>query len=129
MSEVQNTTLKDPKVGKNIPTVAKWTQGEVVKFAGGAAEKMRADGMNVLIEGREQTLNHLRSEYRFELTLSDPTLIGARRAALLRMSTTADDASATATSTSSSSSTKPTVAAERFVVQNQFVRLRPYPNR
>jgi hypothetical protein len=29
VSEVQNTTLKDPKVGKNIPTVAKWTQGEV----------------------------------------------------------------------------------------------------
>jgi len=59
VSEVQNTTLKDPKVGKNIPTVAKWTQGEVVKFAGGAAEKMRAEGMNVLVEGREQTLNHV----------------------------------------------------------------------
>ena len=81
VSEVQNTTLKDPKVGKNIPTVAKWTQGEVVLFAGGAAEKMRADGMNVLVEGREQTLNHLRTPYRFELTLSDPTLIGSRRAA------------------------------------------------
>jgi len=81
VSEVQNTTLKDPKVGKNIPTVAKWTQGEVVKFAGGAAEKMRAEGMNVLVEGREQTLNHVRTPYRFELFLSDPTIIGARRAA------------------------------------------------
>ena len=37
--------------------------------------------MNVLVEGREQTLNHLRTPYRFELTLSDPTLIGSRRAA------------------------------------------------
>ena len=38
------------QVGKNIPTVAKMTQGEVVGFAGGAAEQMRADGMNVLME-------------------------------------------------------------------------------
>ena len=42
---------------------------------------MRADGCNVLVEGREQTLNHVRTPYRFELTLSDPTIIGARRAA------------------------------------------------
>ena len=46
--------LKGPQVGKNIPTVAQMTQGEVVGFAGGAAEQMRADGMNVLMEGRAQ---------------------------------------------------------------------------
>ena len=55
-----NTVLKEPKVGKNIPTVAKMTQGEVVKFAAEAAALMRADGCNVLVEGREQTLNHVR---------------------------------------------------------------------
>ena len=54
VSQVANTTLKEPKVGKNIPTVAKMTQGEVVKFAAGAADAMRADGMNVLMEGRAQ---------------------------------------------------------------------------
>ena len=54
VSEVANTILKEPKVGKNIPTVAKMTQGEVVAFAAAAAEAMRADGMNVLMEGREQ---------------------------------------------------------------------------
>ena len=59
VSEVANTVLKEPKVGKNIPTVAKMTQGEVVKFAAGAAAAMRADGCNVLVEGREQTLNHV----------------------------------------------------------------------
>ena len=91
VSEVQNTVLKEPRVGeppprhgrthsarrhdpksdtshrppparlagKNIPTVAKMTQGEVVKFAAGAAATMRADGCNVLVEGREQTLNHV----------------------------------------------------------------------
>ena len=57
------------------------TQGEVVKFAAGAAATMRADGCNVLVEGREQTLNHVRTEHRFELMLSEPQIIGMRRAA------------------------------------------------
>jgi len=81
VSQVANTTLKEPKVGKNIPTVAKMTQGEVVKFAAGAADAMRADGMNVLMEGRAQTLNYVRTPHRFELTLPDPIIIGQRRAA------------------------------------------------
>ena len=81
MSQVANTTLKEPRVGKNIPTVAGLTQGEVVKFAAGAAETMRGSGLNVLIEGREQTLNHVRTPHRFELTLSEPQIIGKRRAA------------------------------------------------
>ena len=81
VSEVQNTKLKEPRIGKNIPTVAKMTQGGVVKFAAGAAEAMRADGMNVLIEGRSQTLDYIRTPHRFELTLSDPAVIGMRRAA------------------------------------------------
>ena len=79
VSQVANTTLKEPKVGKNIPTVAKMTQGEVVSFAAKAAELMRADGMNVLMEGRAQTLNYVRTPHRYELTLSDPIIIGYRR--------------------------------------------------
>jgi len=81
VSQVANTTLKDPKVGKNIPTVAEMTQGEVITFAAAAAEKMRADGMNVLMEGRAQTLNYVRTPHRFELMLSQPLVIGKRRAA------------------------------------------------
>ena len=50
-------------------------------FAAAAAEKMRADGMNVLMEGRAQTLNYVRTPHRFELTLSQPLVIGMRRAA------------------------------------------------
>ena len=79
--QVANTTLKGPSVGKNIPTVAEMTQGEVIKFAAAAAEAMRADGMNVLMEGRAQTLDYVRTPHRFELTLSDPNIIGMRRAA------------------------------------------------
>lgn len=57
------------------------TQGEVVKFAGAAAEQMREDGFNVLMEGRAQTLDYVRTPHRFELTLSDSNIIGMRRAA------------------------------------------------
>lgn len=81
VSAVANTLLKEPMVAKNIPTVAKETQGEVVKFAGDAVQKMGEAGTVVLLEGREQTLNFIPSPYRFCLTMSDMTVIGARRAA------------------------------------------------
>mmetsp|Transcript_64966 Transcript_64966/g.115148 ORF Transcript_64966/g.115148 Transcript_64966/m.115148 type:complete len:81 (+) Transcript_64966:198-440(+) len=42
---------------------------------------MRADGMNVLMEGRAQTLDYVRTPHRFELLLSQPLVIGKRRAA------------------------------------------------
>lgn len=44
-------------------------------------EQMQKDGIVVLLEGREQTVNYVRSPNRFTLTLSDDTLIGKRRAA------------------------------------------------
>lgn len=81
VSEVANTLLKEPKVAKNIPTVAEKTQGEVVKFAADAVQKMGASGTVVLLEGREQTLNFIPSPYRFCLMMSDTTVIGQRRAA------------------------------------------------
>eukprot|EP00401_Gymnodinium_catenatum_P037923 CAMPEP_0117608740 /NCGR_PEP_ID=MMETSP0784-20121206/80961_1 /TAXON_ID=39447 /ORGANISM="" /LENGTH=715 /DNA_ID=CAMNT_0005412017 /DNA_START=61 /DNA_END=2205 /DNA_ORIENTATION=- len=81
VSQVANTVLKEPRVSKNIPTVAEVTQGEVILFAGRAAEAMRADGVNVLMEGRAQTLNYVRTPHRFELTLAEPITIGMRRAA------------------------------------------------
>jgi len=81
VSKVANTELKGPKVSKNIPTVASVTQGEVIQFVGNATATMASDGYNVLVEGRAQTLNHLRSPHRFELVLSDSIVIGQRRAA------------------------------------------------
>lgn len=82
VGDVEKTVLKDSKVGKNIPAVAEVTQGEVVMFVSDALTKMAADGINVLVEGREQTLNHIRSPHRFELVLEDSTIIGKRQAAL-----------------------------------------------
>ena len=81
MSEVENTELKSPKVSKNIPTVAEATQGEVIHFASDAIVKLVEDGIFVLVEGREQTVNYVRTPLRFILTLSDASLIGKRRAA------------------------------------------------
>ena len=81
VSEIQNTDLKGPLVSKNIPTVAKQTQGEVVKFAASAAQQMGADGMIVLLEGREATVNYIPSKFRYTLSMSNPKLIGERRAA------------------------------------------------
>ena len=42
VSEVATTVLKGPSVGKNIPTVAEKTQGEVIKFASSAVGELSA---------------------------------------------------------------------------------------
>jgi len=81
VSEVANTVLKEPRISKTIPTVAGCTQGEVVLFAADACTKMGADGSVVIVEGREDTVNFIPTPYRFCLTLSDTSIIGARRAA------------------------------------------------
>ena len=81
MSAIQNTDLKSPKVAKNIPTIAQQTQGEVINFATSSLEKMTADGHNILLEGREQTVNYVPTPFRYTLTISDPELVGKRRAA------------------------------------------------
>ena len=47
VSEVEKTVLKESKVGKNIPTVAEVTQGEVVNFVQKALALMAAGGTNV----------------------------------------------------------------------------------
>lgn len=81
VADVQNTTLKESKVSKNIPTVAEFTQGEVVLFAAKALQTLAQDGWVVLLEGREPTVNYVPTPHRFTLMLSDETLIGKRRAA------------------------------------------------
>lgn len=81
VSDICNTVLKEPKVAANIPTVAEVTQGEVINFAADAIKTMCAAGMSVLLEGREATVNFVRSPSRFILTISDTELLGRRRAA------------------------------------------------
>jgi cytidylate kinase len=81
VSQVANTLLKEAVIGRHLPTVAEQTQGEVVAFASAAAAKMGAGGKVVLMEGRAPTLEYVRTLHRFELTMSEPAIIGMRRAA------------------------------------------------
>lgn len=81
VSEIQNTLLKSPVVSQNIPTVAEATQGEVILFCGQALNILAERGVVVLLEGRAPTVNYVPTPHRFELVLSDATLIGQRRAA------------------------------------------------
>lgn len=81
VSEIQNTLLKQPVISSRVPTVAERTQGEVVIFAGKAIDVLKSNGCNVILEGRAQTLNYIPSDNRFELVMSDPALLGARRGA------------------------------------------------
>ena len=60
----------------------------MITFATEAIETLRKNGYYVLVEGREQTLNFIPTQYRFNLMLSDQSLIGKRRAAQRLMATT-----------------------------------------
>jgi len=81
VSDIQNTELKSSLISQNLPSVAKYTQGEVILFSTKAIERMKYDGMTILVEGRKQTLNFVQTPLRYTLVLSDRTLIGKRRAA------------------------------------------------
>lgn len=94
VSKVQNTHLKSPAVSKNIPTVAQYTQGEVIMFAADAVETLKKAGICVLLEGRELTVNYVRTPHRFVLHLSDESLIGKRRAAQRLMAAALHDCEA-----------------------------------
>jgi Xaa-Pro aminopeptidase len=84
VGDIQNTLLKGPLVAGLIPTVAERTQGEVISFANGAIEKLAMEGgIDVIVEGRAQTLDFVDSEHRFELVLNDDEVVGKRRAAQL----------------------------------------------
>lgn len=81
VSTIANTKLKEPRIAAAIPTVAGFSQGEVVVFANAALQRMRQDGLTCIVEGRAPTLAHVRSPHRFELVIDDPLLLGARRVA------------------------------------------------
>jgi len=81
VSDIQNTTLKMPNISAKVPTVAEQTQGHVIRFATQAVERLRADGFNVILEGRAQTLNYMPTPHRFELVMPNAEMLGSRRAA------------------------------------------------
>eukprot|EP01063_Lacrimia_lanifica_P022301 TRINITY_DN29944_c0_g1_i1.p1 TRINITY_DN29944_c0_g1~~TRINITY_DN29944_c0_g1_i1.p1 ORF type:complete len:379 (+),score=162.75 TRINITY_DN29944_c0_g1_i1:57-1193(+) len=81
VGDIQNTKLKEPVVAKNVPLVAEFTQGDVIKFATAAVAQMAEDGMNVVLEGRAATVQYFVTPFRYELVIEDTALLGQRRAA------------------------------------------------
>jgi hypothetical protein len=82
IKSIENTILKGPLVSGKIPTVASQTQGEVVKFVSDAIVKLTVNaGYDVIVEGRAETVDYIKSPTRFELVMKDTSVIGARRAA------------------------------------------------
>ncbi|KPA79721.1 hypothetical protein ABB37_05484 [Leptomonas pyrrhocoris] len=81
VADVQNTALKTPLISAKVPTVAQQTQGEVIRFGAAAIKLLSADGYNVILEGRSQTLDYIPSPLRFELVIPEIGLLGQRRAA------------------------------------------------
>ncbi|KAG5477077.1 hypothetical protein LSCM1_05418 [Leishmania martiniquensis] len=81
VADVQNTLLKTPLISSKVPTVAQQTQGEVIRFGADAVKQLSADGYNVILEGRSQTLDYIASPLRFELVIPDVAVLGQRRAA------------------------------------------------
>lgn len=83
VQNVKNTLLKSSQISKNIPTVAELTQGEAILIAKKAIDILKSRKMNVLLEGRQQTVDFIESPFRFCLKLSDKNVIGMRRIAQL----------------------------------------------
>eukprot|EP01006_Ploeotia_vitrea_P048842 TRINITY_DN67281_c2_g5_i1.p1 TRINITY_DN67281_c2_g5~~TRINITY_DN67281_c2_g5_i1.p1 ORF type:complete len:318 (+),score=38.97 TRINITY_DN67281_c2_g5_i1:33-956(+) len=81
VGEIASTLLQEPSITKHIPTVAHQTQGDVINFGGKALGQLAEAGYTVLLEGREQTVNYIRTPYRFELVIPDTNILGQRRAA------------------------------------------------
>lgn len=79
--DVQNTELKTPLISSKVPTVAQQTQGEVIRFGAAAVKMLSADGYNVILEGRSQTLDYIPTPLRFELVIPEVGVLGQRRAA------------------------------------------------
>eukprot|EP00760_Papus_ankaliazontas_P024292 PhM_4_TR2212/c0_g1_i1/m.94553 len=81
VTSISNTKLKDPAVSQNVPIVAEVSQGEVIAFASDALATLQQAGCNVILEGRAQTLNYIRTPFRYELVIDGEELLGQRRAA------------------------------------------------
>lgn len=79
---MNNGSFQTPGLPSFVRVRPNHKKGEVIHFAAKAVEIMTQESkLVVLLEGREQTVNYVRSPYRFELILSHPELIGQRRAA------------------------------------------------
>lgn len=81
VSDIVNTRLQDKEITGNVPVVARRAQGEMICFTNRCVENLRNHNLNIVIEGRKETLQYLLTENRFELQIINQKELGKRRAA------------------------------------------------
>lgn len=79
LEQLKNGVLKQTSINRFLPTVARFTQGEVINLTNGYLELNQSK--TILLEGRKQTLSYLKADYRYELVMESKEVLGARRAA------------------------------------------------
>jgi len=79
LDEIKNNLLKETAINRALPSVARYTQGEVISIVNRYLEKNQRK--QLILEGRKETLNPIKADYRIELKLKDPSVLGKRRAA------------------------------------------------
>jgi cytidylate kinase len=80
LCDTPSPELRSIEVSSTVPTVARYTQGHVIRLANAALEAQPA-GACMLIEGRKTTLDFVGADLRVELQMSDRASLGARRVA------------------------------------------------
>jgi len=83
VSECWDTRLRTMEINNNLTAVARAAYGEVVHFAANTCKEMVDEGTVVLMEGREQTLDYISSNYRYCLIMEPIERLGLQRAAKL----------------------------------------------
>lgn len=79
LDEIKNNLLKETSINRALPSVARFTQGEVISIVNRYLEKNHRK--QLILEGRKETLNPIHADFRIELKLKDSTVLGKRRAA------------------------------------------------
>lgn len=79
LDQIKNSLLKETSINQALPSVARYTQGEVIGIVNRYLEKNHKK--QLILEGRRETLNPIYADFRIELKLKDSTVLGKRRAA------------------------------------------------
>jgi len=79
LDSIKNGLLKETAINRSLPSVARYTQGEVIAIVNRYLSINQRK--HLILEGRKETLNHIHADYRIELLLENKEILGKRRAA------------------------------------------------
>ena len=81
LNTIRNTELKKSYISTLVPLVASYTQGEVINFVNKIIKNLKKYNYPFILEGRKETLQYINADMKFELVLTNPSILGQRRAA------------------------------------------------